>query len=399
MKYRPATDVHKVKIHYFYDTSGRLRRIEPKIDSQKLSPLYIRFNNQTGLLQSVSDLRIVRQSVLETTVFDQNRQFVNTRKKDEYGRLSQKTMTLQGRVVFNIQLGYDSRGRVAKLVIEISRRQELTNLTYMVDGQLHEATGTHKWVYSYDQNGNIHTSTDNTIAEYHDYDETDRVLKVGGGNIEYDARGFTIRYDQQNYEYSTKGLLIGGWAFDRRWSFTLAYDHLNRVYLYRDNQGNVTQFIYGRLDEPNLITHVHYPKSAITITLIYDDLNHLIAMDSPSGRYYVSTDYMGTPLAFFDVSGNLLLRQRWSPFGRLVESNGDKIWVGVGPWGHFREPITGIVIINGQAYHPRLLQWLTPQWQQLLKPSRHVTDVYVYRFFGNDPMNSPVTLTTEFHGK
>ncbi|KAF2358721.1 hypothetical protein FHG87_010523, partial [Trinorchestia longiramus] len=202
-------------------------RIELKVDSAKLDAFYIRFSNQTGVLQAVSDLRIVRQDHLKTIILDQNRHFISTRERDNYGRLAEKTMTLQGRNVFRMLLKYDNRGRIGKMELEISERQELTNFTYMMDGQLLEATGTHKWLYSYDQNGNILSSTDNTRAEFLHYDESDRVIKVGDGNIEYDARGFVIRYDQQNFEYDTKGLLVRGWSSDRRWSFRISYDHLN----------------------------------------------------------------------------------------------------------------------------------------------------------------------------
>ena len=394
----PRGELHKVKLHYLYDTSGRLMRIELKIKSFKFDALYIRFSNQTGILQAVSDLRISRRNILETTILDQNRNFMCTKLKDDYGRLAQKSMSLKGRNVFQLQLYYDTRGRISKMFIEIFGRQELTNHTYTIDGQLLEATGTNIWLYSYDENGNVLSYTENTRAEFLHYDKYDRVTKVGDGNIEYDARGFAIRHDNQNFQYNAKGLLIHGWSKIKQWSFNLGYDHLNRVYVYKDNLGNVTQFIYGRLDEPNLITHIHNPLKDTTTTLIYDDLNHLIAFDGSGGRHYVASDQNGTPLAFYDENGSLIYKQRWSSFGRLVESAGERMWVGVGPWGHFIEPITGIVIVNGNAYHPRLMQWLTPQWQKLTRAARDVTDVYVYRFKNNDPINPPDQLLTEFHG-
>ena len=397
LRYRPGGDLHKVKLHYLYDASGRLMRIELKIDTNKFDEFYIRFNNQTGVLESISDLRILRSNFLETKILDQNRHFFSIRSIDEYGRLSQRSIYLQENHVFHMQISYDSRNRISKMTIKIERRQEVINLTYMPDGQIWQASGTHKWLYSYDQNGNVNSSTDNTRAEFLHYDKSDRVIKVGDGNINYDARGFVVRFDKQNFEYNTKGLLIGAWAEDRRWTFTLGYDHLNRVYLYRDNKGNVTQFIYGRVDKPHLITHVHDPRSSSTITLIYDDLDHLIALDGTM-RYYVATDHAGTPLAFFDENGNLIRRQRWSSYGRLVEAAGEDLWIGVGPWGQFREPYTGIMLIDGGAYHPRLMQWLTPQWQQLMKASRQTSDVYVYRFRNNDPINPTQLLQTDFQG-
>lgn len=70
----------------------------------------------------------------------------------------------------------------------------------------------------------------------------------------------------------------------------------------------------------------------------------------------------------------------------------------MGPWGHFYEPQTGIVVIKGQAYHPRLMQWLTPQWDRVTKAPERVTDVYIYRFRDNDPVNPGKQDLSIIHG-
>ena len=315
-------NLHRVKMHYLYDTHGRVMRIEFKVETVKFDSFYIRFDNQTGILQSISDLKITRKNILETNIIDQNREFNCTKIRDSYGRIAKKRMTIQGRSVFQLQISYDSRGRVSKIVVEISGRRELANYSYKDDGQLEEASGTHKRQYSYDKNGNIILYTDNTRTEFLHYDDFDRVMKVGDGNINYDARGYAIVYDSQNFEFNAKGQLIKAWFSDKRLAFTIGYDHLDRVYVYKDYSGAVTQFIYSRLDEPNLITHVHDPKAKSTTILIYDDQNFLIAMDRPNGRYYVATDEAGTPLAYYEENGALVYRQKWTSFGRLVETTG-----------------------------------------------------------------------------
>ena len=400
IRYRPPSlGLHKVKLHYLYDTSGRTMRMEHKIESTKFDPIYMRYNNQTGALQSIRDLRIVRRNILETTIMDQNRQFLCNRLKDYYGRTSQKSITIQGRNVFQQRIVYDSRGRISETTTEVSGRHEIANYAYTLEGQLQEELGTHKRLYGYDENGNMKSFTDNTRAEFLHYDDHDRVMKVGDGNINYDARGFATRYYTQNFKFNTKGQLIHGWSSKRQWSFTIGYDHLGRVNVYKDIHGNVTQFIYGQLDDPHLITHVHHPRTKSTTYLIYDDNKHLVALDTPNGRYYVATDVSGTPLAYFDENASQIYRQRWSSFGKLIESMGDKIWIGVGPWGHFQEPETGIVIIRGNAYHPRMMQWLAPQWQSIAKTPREVTDIYVYRFRNNNPINYENDVLASVHGK
>ncbi|KAK7085762.1 hypothetical protein SK128_027291, partial [Halocaridina rubra] len=397
LRYGPKSDLHNVKLKFQYDVSARLRKIEGDINSNSLKEVYIRFDNQTGVLQLVSDLRIIRNNILETMLQNPKKHFVNTRKQDNYGRLSQVDMTLQGRTVYLMQLKYDNRNRISERLIEVAGRREGLNITYMADGQILEASGKHTWLYSYDENGNIVSHTDKGYMESLEYDECDRVVSVGTTQVEYDERGFVIRIDDQNFEYNTKGQLISAWHSGEKFTFTLGYDHYGRVSVYRDHLNNVTQIIYGRPDLPDLITHLHNPHSGSTASLLYDDMNHLLAVDQDDGRYFIASDQNGTPIAIFDDMGSQIRSQVWSPFGHLIDYAGTDMWIGIGPWGGFYEPHSGIVIIKGHAYHPKILQWMTPRWEHLTLTTRHVTDVFVYRFMNNNPFNLPSDLIKHYY--
>lgn len=397
LRYGAKSDLHNVKLKFQYDGSARLRKLEGDINSSALKEVYVRFDNQTGVLQLISDLRIIRNNILETMLQNPKKHFVNTRKQDNYGRLAQVDMTLQGRTVYMMQLKYDNRNRISERLIEVAGRREGLNITYMADGQILEVSGMQTWFYSYDENGNIVSHTDKGYMESLEYDECDRVVSVDATQVEYDERGYVIRMDNQNFEYNTKGQLVSAWDSGESWSFTLGYDHSGRVSVYRDHHNNATQLIYGRPDLPDLITHLHNPHAGTTASLLYDDMNHLIAVDQDDGRYFIATDQNGTPIAIFDDMGSLIRSQVWSPFGHLVDNAGANMWVGVGPWGGFLEPLTGIVIIKGHAYHPKLLQWLAPRWGHLTQTTRHVTDVFVYRFMNNNPFNIPSDLMKHYY--
>ncbi|XP_071540810.1 teneurin-m-like [Panulirus ornatus] len=387
LRYGSKSDLHNVKLRFVYDGSARLRKLEGDINSIPLNEVYIRFDNQTGVLQLISDLRIIRNNILETMLQDPKKHYVNTRKQDDYGRLAQIDMTLQGKTVFMMQLKYDNRNRISERLIAVGGRREGLNITYTDDGQILAVAGPHAWWYSYDNNGNIINSTDRGKLETLTYDECDRVTSVNGSEVEYDERGFVISIDNENFDYNTKGQLVSAWDRDGNWSFTLGYDHLGRVSVYRDHNNDATQLIYGRPDLPELITHLHNPHTGTTTSLLYDDMNHLIAIDQPDGRYFVASDQNGTPIAIFDDMGSLIFSQVWSPFGHLVDSAGSSMWVGVGPWGMFWESHTGLVFFRSHAYHPKILQWMTPRWGHLAQSTRHVTDVFVYRFMNNNPFN------------
>ncbi|XP_064078294.1 teneurin-m-like isoform X3 [Macrobrachium nipponense] len=397
IRYGSKSNLHGVKLKFQYDGSARLRKMEGDINNAALKEVYVRFDNQTGVLELISDLRIIRNNILETMLQNPKKKFVNTRKQDDYGRLAHVDMTLEGRVVYTMQLKYDNRNRISERLIEVAGRREGLNITYMADGQIQEAKGTHTWHYRYDENGNIVNHANRESVQSLEYDECDRVVSVDSTLVEYDSRGFVIRIDNENFKYNTKGQLVSAWDTGESWSFTLGYDHFGRVAVYRDHLNNATQIIYGRPDLPDLITHLHNPHSGMTMSLLYDDMNHLIAIDKDDGRFFVATDQNGTPIAIFDDLGSLIRSQVWSPFGRLIDYAGTEMWVGVGPWGGFLEPLTGIVILEGHAYHPKLLQWMTPRWDHLTKTTRQVTDVFVYRFMNNNPFNLPSGLMKHYY--
>ncbi|XP_042864966.1 teneurin-m-like isoform X4 [Penaeus japonicus] len=397
LRYGPKSSLHNAKLRFQYDGSARLRKVEGEVDSTPLAEMYIRFDNQTGVLQGISDLRIIRNNILETMIQNPKKHYVNTRKQDNYGRLSEVYMTLGDRMVFLMQLKYDNRNRISERLIEVAGRREGLNITYMPDGQILGAAGKIIWLYSYDENGNVISYSEKSFRTNLQYDECDRVTMVGTSEVEYDERGFVIRIDNQNFDFNTKGQLVAAWDREQTWSFRIGYDHFDRVSVYEDHHENITQLIYGRPDQPHLVTHLHNPRTGATTTLLYDDMNHLIAVDQPDGRYFVATDQNGTPIAFFNDMGLLIRKQAWTPFGKLLDASGENMWVGIGPWGGFLEPVTGIVVLKGHAYHPQLLQWLTPQWGHLTQTTRHVTDVFVYRFMNNNPFNPQDRLLRHYY--
>merc|ERR1719370_1053436 len=117
--------------------------------------------------------------------------------------------------------------------------------------------GSYKWQYNFDENGNIISFNDKGFTEGIGYDECDRVTTIGRTDVIYDDRGFVVRYNRQNFDYNTKGQLTRAWDDEDNWSFSLGYDHLDRISVYRDHLGNATQIIYGLPDQPELITHLH----------------------------------------------------------------------------------------------------------------------------------------------
>ena len=74
------------------------------------------------------------------------------------------------------------------------------------------------------------------------------------------------RRGEQKYRYNNKGQLIHAMERDKFQTW-YCYDDLDRLVMWYDDKDNITQFFYANLLNPNVITHMHQPKSKRTFRL------------------------------------------------------------------------------------------------------------------------------------
>src|SRR5581483_6752190 len=164
----------------------------------------------------------------------------------------------------------------------------------------------------------------------------------------------------EKFQYDDKGHLIQAVKKDdyKVWFF---YDHLDRLISWKDDKGNVTQFIYADPQNANLLTHVHYPVTGFNMLLLHDQHYNLVSMlTSKSHRFYVATDQNGSPLAVFTPDGNLVKEIIRSPFGKVIRDSSPEFYLPIDFHKGVVEKNTGILIINGRPYDPTIGQWMVP---------------------------------------
>lgn len=120
---------------------------------------------------------------------------------------------------------------------------------------------------------------------------------------------------------------------------------------------------------------------------IYDDRFKLIAVETSDQRFYVATDQNGSPLAYFDVNGNVVKQIRRTPFGKIIKDTNPEFYVPIGFYGGIMDLNTNLVYIKDRLYDPAIGQWMTPDWERLANNMVLPTDVFIYRFRNNDPVN------------
>lgn len=120
---------------------------------------------------------------------------------------------------------------------------------------------------------------------------------------------------------------------------------------------------------------------------MYNDRRHLIAVETADQRYYVATDQNASPMAFFDVNGNVVKQVSRTPFGKIVKDTNPEFFVPIGFHGGLVDPNTNFVYIDGRLYDPTIGQWMIPEWEKLAVQMTLPRDVFTYRFRNNDPIN------------
>uniref|UniRef100_A0A182N316 Teneurin-2 n=1 Tax=Anopheles dirus TaxID=7168 RepID=A0A182N316_9DIPT len=394
LKFGSKSGLASAHFKYQYDGNARLSGIEMDVNGKELPIVRFKYGPAQGTLDAVSDLRITRNAFNRTVVQDTSKQFFTITDFDEHGRVKSVLINIKSFDVYRLELDYDLRNRIRTHKVMVGRSTSLDKVNYNADGHVMEVVGTNSWKYVYDENGNIIGILEQGDKTNLGYDTGDRVVQVGDVEFNsYDARGYVVRRGEQKYRYNNRGQLIHAMERDRfqTWYF---YDDLGRLVACHDEKGNVTQYFYANLNAPGLITHIHYPKvggggggGGRTSRLLYDDRHMLIAIETGDQRYYVATDQNGSPIALFDVGGAIVKEIRRTPFGKIVKDTNPGLFVPIDFHGGLLDPNTRLVYMEQRLYDTGVGQWMTPAWEQLATEMRHPTDVFIYRFHNNDPIN------------
>ncbi|CAH2092375.1 unnamed protein product [Euphydryas editha] len=388
MKFNSKSGLNNAHFKYQYDGNARLSTIDMNINSKEMPQLRLKYNQNLGILEGVSDLRIYRNTFNRSVMQDTSKQYFTITDYDDHGRIKTVLMNIKSFDVFRLELEYDARNRIRSRKMMIGDTSSNERVSYNYDGHLMEVVGSEDdWKYVYDENGNIIGIIEHGEKRYLGYDIGDRVVQYGDIEFSsYDGRGFVIRRGEQKYRYNSRGQFVH--AFERdKFQMWYYYDDRNRLVAWKDDKDNITQFFYTNPQSPNLITHVHYPKTEKTVRLLYDQRDFLTCIETEDQRFYVATDHIGSPLVVFDVNGEIIKEIKRSPFGKIVKDTNPGFNVPVDFQGGILDYNTNLVYLENRLYDPVVGQWMTPSWEHLATKLSLPTDIFIYRFRNNDPIN------------
>ncbi|XP_055907187.1 teneurin-m isoform X3 [Eupeodes corollae] len=387
LKFGSKNSLASAHFKYSYDGNARLSGIEMGIDDKDLPITRYKYSQNLGQLEVVQDLKITRNAFNRTVIQDSAKQFFTITDFDQHGRVKSVLINIKSFDVFRLELDYDLRNRIKSQKTTFGRSTSFDKINYNADGHVIEVMGTNNWKFLYDENGNTVGVVDQGEKTNLGYDIGDRVIQVGDVEFNnYDARGYVVRRGEQKYRYNNRGQLIHAFERDRfqTWYY---YDDRSRLIAWHDSKGNVTQYFYSNPKTPRLITQMHFPKLAKTLKFFYDDRDMLVAIENAEQRFYVATDQNGSPLAFFDLNGTIVKEVKRTPFGKVIKDTNPDFYVPVDFHGGLLDPSTKLIYTEGRHYDTTVGQWMTPTWETLATDMSLPTDVFIYRFHNNDPIN------------
>ncbi|KAJ0179603.1 hypothetical protein K1T71_005315 [Dendrolimus kikuchii] len=388
MKFNSKSGLNNAHFKYQYDGNARLSTIDVNINSKEMPQLRLKYNQNLGSLEAVSDLRIYRNTFNRSVMQDTSKQFFTITDNDDHGRMKTVLINIKAFDVFRLELEYDVRNRIKSKKMMIGDTSSSERISYNYDGHLMEVVGSEDdWKYNYDENGNVIGVIEHGEKRYLGYDIGDRVVQYGDIEFSsYDGRGFVVRRGEQKYRYNSRGQFVH--AFERdKFQMWYYYDDRNRLVAWKDDKNNITQFYYANPQTPNLITHMHYPKTEKTVRFLYDQRDFLTCIETEDHRFYVATDHNGSPLVVFDVNGEIIKEIKRSPFGKMVKDTNPAFYVPVDFHGGILDFNTNLVYLENRLYDPVVGQWMTPSWEHLATKLSLPTDIFIYRFKNNDPIN------------
>ncbi|XP_060532128.1 teneurin-a isoform X2 [Cylas formicarius] len=388
------TGLSNAKFTYDYDDNYRLVTAQGRIGGQNLPVYNLAYNFKSGSVELLGPFKINKPRPNETHVFDGTALFSST--KNSRFLETRVALTIHGMEVFRMEFGHDLHGRISQTRtytknVGVNTYTNIKNYTWDCDGQLLGVEAQEPWGFRYDDNGNMLSLTyrGNTIPM--EYNSMDRITKFGEGQYKYDSRGLVIQNArEEKFHYNAKGLLVR--ATKRgRFDVRYFYDHMDRLLARKDNFGNVTQFFYNNDHRPREVSQIYSPRDGKLMSLIYDNRGHLIFAQVYRHKYYVATDQCGTPVMIFNQYGEGIREIMRSPYGHIVYDSNPYLYLPIDFCGGILDQVTSLVHMpNGKIYDPLIGQWMSPLWENVLERVATPTQLHLYRFNGNDPINMGV---------
>ena len=312
---------------------------------------------------------------------------VETRTYNGFGELATVTATFDGAPL--LELAYPRRDQLGRILERTEALQggPVTTLTYAYDaaGRLREATrngvpGT----YTYDANGNRLTAPGVGGPVVHD--DQDRLRHYGGATYDYTTNGELLRRTTSGgvtaYAYDVLGNLRSVTLPDGT-LIEYVIDALHRRVGKRMNGTLVQAWVYDGQLRP--IAELDPGTGAVVARFVYASRAHVPDyVERDGATYRILADHLGSPRLVVDVeTGAIAQRLDYDEFGRVSAESGTPGFQPFGFAGGLYDRDTGLLRFGRRDYDAETGRW-TAKDPIMFRGA----DTNLYGYVLNDPVNA-----------
>ena len=366
------------------------------------------FSKLTNQVREVGDFQLVKSLQSHAWVNNRRNIVLKVERGSSGGKVRKKEVTVNNVVVLTSALEYNCAGQLAAVsrtvrgpsVNSVQRTEYSYNKRGMVG--LVKTNGVESYNHHYDLDGNLESWEHSLGKIRFSHEAGERVRRIEGGDreVRYTTSGALAARDGYSFTYNCLNQLTAvSYAGRRRKE--IVYDLSGRPVLVTDPVlGGDLHLLYGLQDLTGwqvtawLTEERGERGERLSLhSVSYDSEGAVMAVETEGRLFLVVTDQTNTPTLILDHSGSVLKEMKYSPYGFLVEDTNPDIRIPIGYHGGVDLQEAGIVLIQGRPYDSLLGQWMVPDYDAILNlPSSYdVTDIHLYRFNKNDPLNTKRT--------
>jgi len=299
-----------------------------------------------------------------TLVFNTDYEYANGKAENSTTNLISKfSQSYGGDSVLSYDYSYDNNGNIT----EIKQNGKLTN-KYVYDS-LNELKEEYDYVnkfyinYSYDGAGNLQnkyeqvldptygypTGTQNgNTYEYTDTSWKDKLTKVNGSNISYDANGNPLSYrDGMSFEWENGRILKNINTSDK--AIQMSYDS-NGMRTQKTVDGVKTNYYYD--SNKNLIALV---KGNDTLLFYYDSDGSATSFSYNGTMYFYVKNLQGDVIRIIDLAGTDVASYVYDAWGNIKDTKGEPTIREINPIryrGYVYDTETSLYYLQSRYYDP-----------------------------------------------
>ena len=345
----------------------------------------------------ITQVRTVRSD--GKLVFNTDYEYANGKAENSTTNLVSKYSQSYGSdSVLSYDYSYDANGNIT----EIKQNGKLTN-KYVYDSlnELKEEYdyGNKFYInYSYDRAGNLQnkyeqvldptygypTGTQNgNTYEYTDTSWKDKLTKVNGSNISYDANGNPLSYrDGMSFEWENGRILKNINTSDK--AIQMSYDS-NGMRTQKTVDGVKTNYYYD--SNKNLIALV---KGNDTLLFYYDSDGSATSFSYNGTMYFYVKNLQGDVIRIIDLAGTDVASYVYDAWGNIKDTKGEPTIREINPIryrGYVYDTETSLYYLQSRYYDPFTGRFLNADDTAFIGVSGTVLSGNLFAYCENNPVN------------